>query len=622
MKMLTRTALVFIFSIIAIGEISAQPLPPINLTAVQGNWGNYVFVKLNWETAGPIMKHKHFNIYRKDGSISDTGNFKKIYSHILMNFWIDRYVTRGVSYSYYVTAVNGNGESNPSDTVKIALDSNSAAAYAYGSLKNSVTGEMIPHGSVSFIPVFGWDLTKVWTDSTGNYAAHLFSGTYIILANAVGFFPEFYNDARYIFNATKITLHSNDSINFDINLEPRQQLSKFILSGSVKDSLGNPVKSMVELYNITSNSFHRRFYHTVTDSLGNYTVKVREGDTLVVFAHSFNKDFFPQFYNLKESFLTADRIGISADTGNINFVLVHKPVYNNGISGTVMNSDSMGVQSLILAIKLGIKEDIHRRYTTYSDSLGNYSFSNFYPGTYILLSIPHDDYLPTYFRYDGTRTLRWKDADSIVVSSSGMVSGINFVVTDIPDSGEDFIDGRVTDDSGNPVAGALVFAKDNNQQIYSFGITDQKGSYIIRGLIPGSYSVSSSSYGYDDGDMTSVSLDYTTNYSSSLSFSMTPESITQVNQNPGVISSFELSQNYPNPFNPSTVINFKVPFKSMVTIKVFNILGSEVATILNEEKPAGSYNVTFNAGSLASGVYFYQLKAGNFVATKKLMIIK
>ena len=122
--------------------------------------------------------------------------------------------------------------------------------------------------------------------------------------------------------------------------------------------------------------------------------------------------------------------------------------------------------------------------------------------------------------------------------------------------------------------------------------------------------------------MTSVSLDYNANYSSSLSFSMTPESITQVNQNPGLIGSFELSQNYPNPFNPSTVINFKVPFKSRVTIKVFNILGSEVATILNEEKPAGSYNVTFNAGSLASGVYFYQLRAGNFIATKKLMILK
>jgi hypothetical protein len=622
MKMLTRTALVFIFSIMVLGEINAQPLPPTNLTAVQGNWGNYVYVKLNWEVAGPVMKHEHFNIYRKDGYVSDSGDFKKIYSHIPMNFWIDKYVSRGASYYYYVTAVKENYESSPSDTAEISVDSNSTAAYAYGSLKNSMTGETIPHGSISFIPVFGWDLNRVWTDSSGNYSAHLFPGTYIILANAEGYIPEFYDNARNIFNAAKITLHSNDSVNFDINLEPRMQHQKFMLSGSVKDSLGNPVKSMVELYNVTSNSFHRKFYHAVTDSLGNYNVKVREGDTLVVFAHPFNKDFFPQFYNLKESFLTADRIGISADTGNINFILVHKPVYDNGISGTVLNSDSMGVQSLILAIKLGVKEDNHRRYTAYSDSLGNYSFTNLYPGTYIMLSIPQDDYLPTYFRYDGTQTMRWKDADSVAVSSSGIISGINFIVSAVPDSGEDFIDGQVTDDSGNPVAGALVFAKDNNQQLYSFGITDQRGGYIIKGLIPGSYTVSSSSYGYDDGNMTSVSLDYNANYSSSLSFSMTPESITKLNQNPGLIGSFELSQNYPNPFNPSTVINFKVPFKSRVTIKVFNILGSEVATILNEEKPAGSYNVTFNAGSLASGVYFYQLRAGNFIATKKLMILK
>ena len=622
MKMFTRTALVFIFSIIALGKIIAQPIPPANLTAVQGNWGNYSFIKLTWETAGPVMKHEYFNIYRKNGYISDSGSFKKIYSHIPMNFWIDKYVSRGASYSYYVTAVKENNESSPSDTIEIAVDSNSTAAYAYGSLKNSMTGKLIPHGSITFIPVFGWNLIRVWTDSTGNYSAHLFPGTYIILANAEGYFPEFYDNARNIFNAAKITLHSNDSVNYDINLEPRQRQQKFMLRGSVKDSLGNPIKSMVELFNVTSNSFHRKFYHAVTDSLGNYKVKVHEGDTLIVFAHPFNKDFFPQFYNLKESFLTADRIGISADTGNINFVLVHKPIYNNGISGIVMNSDSMGVQSLILAIKLGVKEGNHRTYTAYSDSLGNYSFSNLYPGTYILLSIPHNDYLPTYFRYDGTQTLRWKDADSVAVGSSGIVTGINFVVASIPDSGEDFIDGKVTDDSGNPVAGALVFAKDNNQQLYSFGITDQKGHYIIKGLIPGSYTVSSSSYGYGDGNMTNVSLDYSSNYSSSVFFSMTPESITQVNQNSGVISSFELSQNYPNPFNPSTVINFKVPFKSRVTIKVFNILGSEVATILNEEKPAGSYSVTFNAGSLASGVYFYQLRVGNLIATKKLMILK
>ena len=621
MKMLTGTILLIMFSVIMIGEISAQPAAPVNLKAAQNNWGNYLYINLNWDVIGPVMKHESFNVYRKNGAVSDSGSFHRIYSHIMYNSWIDKFVHKGATYSYYVTAVDRDGESSPSDTAEVSLDTNVSKAYAYGTVKNSITGEVIPHAGVSFIPVFGWGMINVWTDSSGNYSTALYPGTYLILTKAKGFIPEFYQDARYIFNADRVNFNSGDSLNFDISLQPYQQLSKYMLSGSVTDSSGNPVKSMVELYNVTSNSFHKRFYRAVTDSSGNYSVKVRAGDTLVVYAHAFNKNYLPQFYNDKESFLTADRIGISADTGNINFVLAHKPIYNNGISGTVMNSDNMGVQSLVLAVRLGVKPDRHRKYTTYSDSLGNYSFSNLYPGNYILLSIPEGDYIPTFFRYDGTQTLHWKDADSVTVSSSGMVTDINFTVTNVPDSGEDFVSGRITDDSGSPVVGAIVFAKDDNQQVYSFGITNNEGMYTITGLIPGNYSVSSSLYGYSDGSPASVSLDYSSNYAGSASFTMN-EAVTGVNNNNIELSSFKLSQNYPNPFNPSTTINFVVPYQTRVTLKVYNVLGSEVATLVNGEKPAGSYNVTFNAGNLASGVYFYQLQAGNFIATKKLMLVK
>ena len=85
---------------------------------------------------------------------------------------------------------------------------------------------------------------------------------------------------------------------------------------------------------------------------------------------------------------------------------------------------------------------------------------------------------------------------------------------------------------------------------------------------------------------------------------------------------FKLSQNYPNPFNPSTVIDYSVPKESFVTIKVFDITGKEVKTLVNEQKPAGSYNIEFNAGRLASGIYLYRMQAGNFVQTKKLVLLK
>lgn len=86
---------------------------------------------------------------------------------------------------------------------------------------------------------------------------------------------------------------------------------------------------------------------------------------------------------------------------------------------------------------------------------------------------------------------------------------------------------------------------------------------------------------------------------------------------------FTLSQNYPNPFNPSTVISYRLPVIGFVTLKVYDILGREVATLVNEEKPAGEYEVEFSAkGESASGVYFYQLKAGEFSQTKKMILLK
>jgi uncharacterized delta-60 repeat protein len=87
-------------------------------------------------------------------------------------------------------------------------------------------------------------------------------------------------------------------------------------------------------------------------------------------------------------------------------------------------------------------------------------------------------------------------------------------------------------------------------------------------------------------------------------------------------SEFFLYQNYPNPFNPSTVISWQLPVASQVSLKIYDILGREVATLVNEEKPAGSYEVKFNASNLASGIYFYQFKASQFVSTKKLVLIK
>ncbi len=87
-------------------------------------------------------------------------------------------------------------------------------------------------------------------------------------------------------------------------------------------------------------------------------------------------------------------------------------------------------------------------------------------------------------------------------------------------------------------------------------------------------------------------------------------------------TSFQLGQNYPNPFNPSTTIPIQLPKTERVVLKVFDVLGREVATLLNETLSANEYLIPFNASNLSSGVYFYRIQAGEFVETRKMILLK
>lgn len=98
--------------------------------------------------------------------------------------------------------------------------------------------------------------------------------------------------------------------------------------------------------------------------------------------------------------------------------------------------------------------------------------------------------------------------------------------------------------------------------------------------------------------------------------------LTSVVERPGMPTTFELSQNYPNPFNPTTVIEFALPRESHVSLAVYNLLGERVAQLVDERRSAGYYAERFNAEHLASGLYFYKIQAGDFVQTRKLMLVR
>ena len=89
-----------------------------------------------------------------------------------------------------------------------------------------------------------------------------------------------------------------------------------------------------------------------------------------------------------------------------------------------------------------------------------------------------------------------------------------------------------------------------------------------------------------------------------------------------ISTEYSIFQNYPNPFNPSTTIEYSVPHLTQVQVKVFDVLGNEIETLVNEEKPSGTYRVNWNAANLAGAIYFYQLRTGDFIQTKKMILLK
>jgi hypothetical protein len=106
---------------------------------------------------------------------------------------------------------------------------------------------------------------------------------------------------------------------------------------------------------------------------------------------------------------------------------------------------------------------------------------------------------------------------------------------------------------------------------------------------------------------------------SSYTFNQIPTGVSEKNP---VANTFTLKQNYPNPFNPATRIEYAIPRGSNVKVIVYNVLGQEVATLVNEFKNAGTYSVDFNASRLASGVYMYSIKAGSYTDVKKMVLLK
>jgi len=364
-----------------------------------------------------------------------------------------------------------------------------------------------------------------------------------------------------------------------------------------------------------------------TDSLGNYDARVISGKSYIALASKFG--YIPEYFDNKSNPQDADIIVVTKDTTGIDFSLSPNPAYQNSISGLVKDSPGTPVPSRIVLIPVRHTPTARTRFA-HTDSTGVYAISNVLMGKYFVLAIPFSGYAPAFYKNGAYGVRRWKDADTVNIA--GNVSGIDIGVVAINSTGFARLSGTVRSSDGTTLEGVSVFATIWTGDVVGYGLTDGNGNYTIDGLTTGMITLSVDKEDYNSTER-SVSIPASPSPVVDVDFTLSLATVSSVAPTEGLPTGYSLMQNYPNPFNPSTKITFDIPVSSTVTLKIFNVIGQEIRTLVHGRLPAGKQEVIWNGAddsgrALASGVYFYSLNAvplngGNaFNEIRKMVLLK
>jgi photosystem II stability/assembly factor-like uncharacterized protein len=301
-------------------------------------------------------------------------------------------------------------------------------------------------------------------------------------------------------------------------------------------------------------------------------------------------------------------------------MILHSDNSGTFLSGTVKYNDNQALvtNGRVLALKLNkATNEVIVLGSGIIQANGQYDIPNLPPDTAYIAAYPNStlDFVPTYY----PSTIDWENA--ITVVPNGSVNNINigvFRVNNTSAAGQ--ISGGVFRSvvaDTNVIDYAVVYAKLGGE-FKGFASSISNGDYDVKNLVNATYEIHASRLGYQSQTFQYVH----NNNTDSLNIFMSPL-VTGISQNGSLIpSGYDLKQNYPNPFNPSTKIFFSIPKNAFVMLKVYDVTGRLMTTLMNDFQNAGNYTVDFNAGNLSSGIYFYTIEANGFTATRKMMLLK
>lgn len=405
-----------------------------------------------------------------------------------------------------------------------------------------------------------------------------------------------------------------------------------IIEGVVKEN-ETPLIDVLVLF------FYDGIYNireVTTDSLGRFSSSLPRGDYIVAAAKD---SFYVSFYDQKFDPLEAHKVELeSNEIKTINFSLTRMGSTGKSVSGIIIDAKTNSkVRSGIVIVRKGKHTPSKISYSINTDSLPSGVYSSFVrpDGSYLVDNILQQDYyfvqsfssyfIPSYYDSTQNGNIFWQQSDSVLVN--GDIQNINISMSRDSAFGIGSVAGKIIL-SSNPTisfSDIIVYAKSPFDNItYNYSYVDNLGNYKIINLPQGNYKMIAQNIGTDDAESQIVTIDIANVSTTGIDISF---NLTSVENNNIIPNNFKLFQNYPNPFNPTTTIKFSIPNNALTNsskaiLIVYDLLGRKVATLVEEVKSAGTYQVNFNARNLASGVYFYRLTVGDFNAVKKLMLIK
>lgn len=475
-----------------------------------------------------------------------------------------------------------------------------------------------------------------------------------IQSPVAGLASQWFINGSKLIDASEKNLEEGGTLQFDVILHPNLE-NRTIVRGLVLDSFGLPISDAHISFIAKSNFLHigdttnrnNPFFYSLhpdsklhveakiqSDNEGNFSISLPIGKQYYIRCEKqgFISAYHPNQRNVLES------KALTIDTQSPEIVFNLKPILPNGtgsITGRVVRMDNnVRTPSIVVAIATPIKRGAgghNEFFPGETDSNGVFVFKDLPDSSrYIVLALPIGEAGPLYFSPAGG-TNDWQASSEIQVN--GDVQDINISVHPTTNKGIGSIWGQVTtveDLRVKPVAGSIVTAyKQYTNEIAGYAITDAAGFYSISALPPNSYKLMVDKVGYLSMTASHRNLNYTESKSlersQQVDFSIALKIVDVPKENIPSTGAL-LYQNYPNPFSAgtsgATKIQYYLATHSKVTLKVFSLLGKEVATLDEGLRPEGMQSVSFNPRNIPSGVYIYQLVVDGQVLSRQMLFVK